>query len=59
MGKQTWYCDPNKNSDCKKGGCFVFGGPCELTFDEEFAVVVSGKAIKGPMLYREAGRESE
>lgn len=56
--RQTWYCDPNKNSGCNKSGCFILGGPCKLTFDEEFAVVVCGKAIEGPMLYGAAGIES-
>lgn len=30
-------CDPNKNTECKKTGCFERGGPCELTLNPKYA----------------------
>jgi len=31
-----YLCDPDKNTECTKEGCYVNGGPCCLTKDERF-----------------------
>ena len=33
-----WICDTNKNKQCEKTSCHVFGGDCKLTTKEEFAI---------------------
>lgn len=32
-----YYCDPSKNTRCKKGSCHINGGPCYMTASAEFA----------------------
>lgn len=32
-----YYCDPKKNTTCKKTSCFMNGGPCMLTIHPEYA----------------------
>lgn len=42
----SWYCananagiypcDPEKNAECEKTGCFIYGGPCEKTTCKEY-----------------------
>ena len=34
-----YYCDPMKNSNCPKTSCYMHGGPCECTTQEEFAML--------------------
>ena len=34
---QAYKCDPKKNTECKKTGCFERGGPCELTLNPKYA----------------------
>ena len=29
--KRAWLCDPDKNKECRKTGCFINGGPCRCT----------------------------
>lgn len=29
-------CDPSKNTECKKGACFINGGECRMTTKKEF-----------------------
>lgn len=31
-------CDPSKNTECRKTGCFKNGGPCNSTRHAEYAV---------------------
>ena len=31
MMKRIYYCDPDKNKDCKKTGCFKVGNTCCFT----------------------------
>lgn len=59
MGRQIWYCDASKNSECKKNACYIHGGPCSFTFDKEFAVVACGKPLKGPMIQGEDEERGE
>ena len=33
-----YYCDPMKNDNCPKTACYVYGGPCECTTQEEFSM---------------------
>lgn len=35
-GIELYPCDPEKNTDCMKTGCFLRGGPCRLTTNEKF-----------------------
>lgn len=37
-GKKWYWCDPSKNTACRKRWCCDYGGPCELTSSEEYAV---------------------
>lgn len=55
---EIWYCDPSKNEECKKTGCFVIGGPCHLTFDKRNAVVIEGHPLKGPVFHEDGGAEN-
>lgn len=32
-----YKCDPKKNKECKKTGCYERGGPCKLTLNPEYA----------------------
>lgn len=34
---RAYPCDPKKNTDCKKTGCYERGGPCKLTLNPEYA----------------------
>lgn len=34
-------CDPVKNRDCRKTGCFINGGPCHMTNKLKYARVDS------------------
>lgn len=34
--KKMYFCDPNKNTECSKSGCFINGGPCYKTAKPEF-----------------------
>lgn len=34
---RAYQCDPEKNTDCKKTGCYERGGPCKLTLNPEYA----------------------
>ena len=34
---KAYPCDPKKNKDCKKTGCYERGGPCKLTLNPEYA----------------------
>ena len=34
---RAYPCDPEKNTDCKKTGCYERGGPCKLTLNPEYA----------------------
>lgn len=47
----VYYCDPQKAEACKKGGCFVFGGPCHLTFSPAHAIILDGEPMRGPTVY--------
>ena len=34
---KLYKCDPEKNKECAKSICFLYGGPCELTRHIEWA----------------------
>ena len=34
---RAYPCNPEKNTDCKKTGCYERGGPCKLTLNPEYA----------------------
>lgn len=46
MDKDLWYCDPDKNTECKKGSCFINGGPCMYTTNEECAYEIDGEKLR-------------
>ena len=49
----TYYCDPNKNLNCKQNGTSICGNICTKTSKIEFAVIgTNGK----PILYKEEDR---
>lgn len=31
-----FLCDPEKNTECKKTGCYIHGGPCFCTNNPEY-----------------------
>lgn len=33
-----YLCDPDKNKECSKEGCYIYGGACCLTRNELFRV---------------------
>ena len=35
--KNTYECDPEKNTECTKEGCFINGGECSRTTKKEYA----------------------
>ena len=35
-GENLYLCDPDKNTECTKEGCYINGGECYLTRDERF-----------------------
>ena len=35
--KARYYCDPEKNTECRKIMCFRKGGPCKRTSNPEHA----------------------
>lgn len=37
MKKIFWECDTNKNTQCEKTSCYLFGGECKLTTKIEYA----------------------
>lgn len=52
--EELYVCDPNKNKDCKKTACFIYGGPCRLTKQPEFAFVAkNGQPIRDEQVRQE------
>lgn len=37
MAKKVYFCDPDKNKNCGKQGCYLHGNECAITFNKEFA----------------------
>ena len=35
--KNTYECDPEKNTECTKEGCYINGGECSRTTKKEYA----------------------
>lgn len=35
--EKLYKCDPSKNKECRKTGCFINGGSCCLTTNERYA----------------------
>jgi hypothetical protein len=35
--KNTYECDPDKNTECTKEACFIYGGECSRTTKKEYA----------------------
>lgn len=46
----VYYCDPKKNKDCAKYGCFEIGGPCYSTTKIECSVMFKGRSLRAPIL---------
>jgi hypothetical protein len=57
--EKTWYrCDPEKNKECRKRTCGLYGGPCIRTSKEEYAKLdTDGKPIIEPGLRELRGKE--
>ena len=36
----VYVCDPNKNTNCEKTGCFINGGDCFLTTEKRYSIEV-------------------
>ena len=36
FAEDLYLCDPDKNTECTKEGCYIHGGECYLTRDERF-----------------------
>lgn len=36
MEIDLYECDPQKNDECSKSGCYLNGGPCHLTTQEKY-----------------------
>lgn len=36
-GITLYSCDPSKNTECKKNGCYITGGECHLTSHKEYS----------------------
>lgn len=37
-----FWCDPRKNVNCRKTGCYMHGGPCRFTTNPKCAKEVKG-----------------
>lgn len=37
--KPTYDCDPLLNKDCNKHMCYLVGGPCNTTFNKDYALL--------------------
>lgn len=37
MAKKVYFCDPDKNKNCGKQGCYLHGNECAITKYKEFA----------------------
>jgi hypothetical protein len=37
-----FWCDPRKNVNCQKDGCYIHGGPCRFTTNPKCAKEVKG-----------------
>lgn len=48
--KDVWLCDPRKNKDCSKTGCYLNDGPCRCTTHKEYALSAFGEAFKAPVV---------
>ena len=58
-GATLYYCDPEKNTECRKTGCAhvltkTEGGVCFITLREEYARLDSNGR---PMIYQKKGDE--
>lgn len=61
--KMLYPCDPSKNKECNKHGCFINGGPCRSTTHAEYcdagdlisrtALTEEIKALKAPFIATE------
>ena len=51
----TYFCDPDKNTECRKTACFKNGGPCQMTFNKSCAAYVDDKAPE-PVNYKEVSK---
>lgn len=36
-GRKVYECDPEKNTECTKEACFIYGGECSRTTKKEYA----------------------
>lgn len=36
---EKYFCDPERNKECTKEGCFLRDGPCYCTTHPEFAMI--------------------
>lgn len=37
MAEKVYFCDPDKNKNCGKQGCYLHGNRCAITSSKEFA----------------------
>ena len=45
----VWYCNPFLHEACEKTGCYLHGGPCHLTSNQEAALTdKNGTPLRGP-----------
>lgn len=48
--KKVYICDPRKNHDCTKRGCFLYDGECHLTADISKAYISNGRPLTSEMV---------
>jgi len=36
--KKLYECNPSKNKECSKTSCYIIGGPCHSTTNEQYKV---------------------
>lgn len=63
MAEKLYPCDPSKNKECNKRGCFINGGPCRSTTHAEYcdasdlisrtALTKEIKALEAPFIATE------
>ena len=54
---QTYYwCDPEKNTECRKASCFFNGGDCRITSRRSCAVLDGGMPVVAKILRIEGRR---
>lgn len=39
MHDDLYLCDPEKNTQCRKNECYIYGGECHLTSQKAFRLI--------------------